>query len=102
GRVEAEAMEVSDEDLLTALSEAAAGPGGQEPDEKAVAKTLEHAKETGRDELLREDMAMRKAVDLLVERADPIPAEQAEARDKLWTPEKDAEKGDKEIWTPDS
>ncbi|MEA2346271.1 MAG: trigger factor [Thermoleophilaceae bacterium] len=100
--VEAEAIEVSDEDLLTALREAAAGPGGEEPDEKAVAKTLEHAKETGRDELLREDMAMRRAVDLLVERADPIPAEQAEARDKLWTPEKDAEKGDKEIWTPDS
>jgi trigger factor len=100
--VEAEAIEVSDEDLLTALREAAAGPGGEEPDEKAVAKTLEHAKETGRDELLREDMAMRRAVDLLVERADPIPTEQAEARDKLWTPEKDAEKGDKEIWTPDS
>ena len=34
---------------------------------------------------------MRKAVDLLVESAKPITVEQAEARDKLWTPEKEAE-----------
>ena len=34
---------------------------------------------------------MRKAVDLIVEHAKPIPAEQAEAREKLWTPEKEAE-----------
>lgn len=99
--VVAEGIEITDEDLLAALLEAAAGPGGQEPDPKAVAKTLEQAKATGRDELLREDMAMRRAVDLLTERADPIPAEQAEARDKLWTPEKEKEEGGKKLWTPD-
>ena len=33
---------------------------------------------------------MRKAVDLLAEHAKPIPIEQQEARDKLWTPEKEA------------
>ena len=32
---------------------------------------------------------MRKAVDLLVEHAKPIPIEQAEAREELWTPEKE-------------
>ena len=34
---------------------------------------------------------MRKAVDLIVERAKPIAAETAEAREKLWTPEKEAD-----------
>ena len=36
---------------------------------------------------------MRKAVDLIVEPAKPIPIEQAEAREKLWTPEKEQERG---------
>ena len=75
-------------------------PAAQEPDEKAVKKTLERAREAGRDDLLREDIAMRRAVDILTEAAEPISVEKAEAREKLWTPEKDAE-GSKEIWTPD-
>ena len=46
---------------------------------------------------------MRKAVDLLVESAKPIPVEQAEARDKLWTPDKEKEEGGTaQIWTPGS
>ena len=56
----------------------------------------------GRDEALREDIAMRKAVDLMVENAKPIAAEQAEARDKLWTPEKEAAESPKKLWTPGS
>jgi hypothetical protein len=44
---------------------------------------------------------MRKAVDLMVESANPITVDQAKARDKLWTPEKDEkESAEKEIWTP--
>jgi hypothetical protein len=45
---------------------------------------------------------MRKAVDLLVESAKPIPVDQAKARDKLWTPGKEAEEKPSEIWTPGS
>ena len=33
---------------------------------------------------------MRKAVDLVVEHAKPIPLDTAAAREKLWTPEKEA------------
>ena len=46
---------------------------------------------------------MRKAVDLVVEHAKPIPVEQAAAREELWTPEKE-ESGARsgEIWTPGS
>jgi hypothetical protein len=45
---------------------------------------------------------MRKALDLLVDSAKPIPVEQAQARDKLWTPEKEAEEKPSQIWTPGS
>ena len=42
-------------------------------------------------------------MDLVVESAKPIPVEQAAAREKLWTPEKEGdEKGSGEIWTPGS
>ena len=67
-------------------------------------KALDRAKAEGRDEALREDIAMRKAVDLLVESAKPIPVEQAAAREKLWTPDKEGkeESGSQQIWTPGS
>ena len=39
---------------------------------------------------------------LIVERAKPIPMDTAEAREKLWTPEKEAEAKSGEIWTPGS
>ncbi len=101
--VEAEGIEVSDDELLDALRQASAQPGEKEPSEKALRRSLEKAKKRGSDEALREDIAMRKAVDLLVERAKPIPVEQAKARDELWTPEKDAKaEGSGELWTPGS
>jgi trigger factor len=99
--VDAEGIEVSDEELLDSLRLATQGPGRPETSEKKLQKSLERAKKEGRDEPLREDIAMRKAVDLLVESANPITVEQAKARDKLWTPEKDEkESAEKELWTP--
>jgi trigger factor len=101
--VEAEGIEVSDEELLDSLRQATQGRGGQPASEKQLQKSLQRAKGEGRDEPLREDIAMRKAVDLLVESAKPITVEQAKARDKLWTPEKeDASEGEKQLWTPGS
>jgi trigger factor len=99
--VEAEGIEVTDDELLDSLRQVVAA-GGREPDEETVTKTLERIKEEGRDGALREDVAMRKAVDALVEHAKPIPAEQAEARDKLWTPEKEQQEKPAQIWTPGS
>jgi trigger factor len=100
--VEAEAVEVSDDELIDALRTAATGEDGSQPTDEDLPKTLERAREQGRDELLREDIAMRKAVDLLAEHAKPIPIEQAEARDKLWTPEKEAAEKKSKLWTPGS
>jgi trigger factor len=95
--VKAEGIEVSDEEVSQALREAA----GPDATEKQLKRAMKRARRQGADEALREDIAMRKAVDLLVEHAKPIPAEQAAAREKLWTPEKE-ERGPAEIWTPGS
>ena len=50
---------------------------------------------------MREDVRLRLALDRAVEIATPISLEQAEAREKLWTPEKDeSEKPKPQLWTP--
>src|SRR3954470_6088168 len=95
--VEAEGIEVSDDELLDSLRQTAGGAS-----EKEITKAFDRMKQQGRDDLLREDIAMRKAVDLLVEKAKPISVEQAKARDKLWTPEKDKEEAPQQLWTPGS
>ena len=97
---DAEAIEVSDEDLIAAL-----GPGEGDDDPQ---KLLARLRESGRDQLLLEDVRLRKAADVIVEAATPIPLEQAEARDAIWTPEKgdkDEAEGKEEpskLWTPGS
>ena len=100
--VEAEGIEVSDDELLDALRAAAASSGGAEPGEKKLQRSLERLREDGRDDVLREDIAMRKVVDLLVDSAKPISVEQAKAREELWTPEKDEPDEAKQLWTPGS
>jgi trigger factor len=102
--VEQEGIEVDDDEILDALREASAPrAGGEQPSEKSLQRSLKRAKSQGTYEALREDIAMRKAVDLAVENAKAIPVEQAKARDKLWTPEKDrGEEPTGQIWTPGS
>ncbi|MFL5887282.1 MAG: trigger factor [Thermoleophilaceae bacterium] len=96
--VDSEGIEVSDDELLESLGQSAGGAS-----EKEIKKAFERMRQQGRDELLREDIAMRKAVDLMVDAAKPISVEQAKARDKLWTPEKqETEEGSGQIWTPGS
>jgi trigger factor len=97
--VAAEGIEVTDDEVNEALR-AAAPPDASE---KQLKRALKRARSQGAEEALREDIAMRKAVDLIVENAKPIPSEQAAARDALWTPEKDeAGAGSGQIWTPGS
>jgi trigger factor len=97
--VHAEGIEVSDDEVNEALR-AAAPPDASE---KQLKRALKRARSQGADDALREDIAMRKAVDLVVEHAKAIPLEQAAAREALWTPEKE-ESGARsgEIWTPGS
>jgi trigger factor len=81
--VEAEGIEVSDEEIEQALRASAPPDAG----EKQLKRAMKRARSQGADEALREDIAMRKAVDLVVENAKPIEAERAAAREKLWTPD---------------
>ena len=51
--------------------------------------------------MIGEDIRFRKAIDVVAEAAKPIPLEQAEAREKIWTPEKEREAAGS-LWTPGS
>jgi trigger factor len=100
--VEDEGIEVSDDEVADALRSAAKSEGGQEPTDKQLQRSLKRLKSQGTDEALREDIAMRKAVDLIVENAKAIPVDQAKAREKLWTPDKEEKEAAAagQIWTP--
>jgi trigger factor len=100
--VEAEEIAVSDDELLDSLRQATAAGGATPPSDKELSKALDRVRSQGRDDALREDIAMRRAVDLLVENAKPIPIGQAQARDKLWTPDKKDKGRSEQIWTPGS
>jgi trigger factor len=92
---EAEAIEVSEEEMVEALAHSA------EHERTTPEKLLARLRENGRDAMVREDIEVRKAIDVVADSAKSIPLEQAEAREKIWTPEKEEEeKG--ELWTPDS
>jgi trigger factor len=91
--IEAENIEVTEEEMLEALRPAAEQEGS-EP--QAV---LDRVRSRGRDAVLREDLQLRKALDAIAESAKPIPLEAAEAREKLWTPDKEHE-GKGALWTP--
>jgi trigger factor len=91
---EAEGIEVSEEEMVEALEHSA------EHERTSPEKLLERLRKSGRDAMVREDLRARKAIELVADSAKPIPKEQAEAREKIWTPEKEKEKAG-ELWTPD-
>jgi trigger factor len=94
---DAEGLEASEEEMLAALAHTA------EHERTTPEKLLGRLRDSGRDAMVREDIVVRKAIDLLAESAKPIPLGQAEARERIWTPEK--EKGEEkpdELWTPES
>jgi trigger factor len=93
--VEAEGLDATEEELLEALAHPA------EHERTTPEKLLKRLRDSGRDEMVGEDIRFRKAIDLVAESATPIPLEQAEAREKLWTPEKEREAAGS-LWTPGS
>ena len=56
----------------------------------------------GQQEALREDLRLRAALDRLAADVKPISVELAEAREKLWTPDKEKAAAEKKLWTPGS
>jgi trigger factor len=98
--VAAEDIQPTDDELVEALRPAA------ERDGSDPAELVDKLRKSGRLDSLREDVAARQAVDLLVRDATPISVEQAKARQKLWTPGKDEAEGEaapaSALWTPGS
>ena len=93
--VDAEGIEATEEELLEALAHPA------EHERTTPEKLLARLREKGRDAMIGEDIRFRKAIDIVAEGAKPIPLEQAEAREKIWTPEKEREAAGS-LWTPGS
>lgn len=91
----AEEIEISEEELLEALEHSA------EHERTTPQKLLERLRENGRDAMVAEDLRARKAIELVADSAKPVPLEQAEARERIWTPEKEREKAG-DLWTPES
>ncbi len=117
--IAAEGIEPTDEELVEALRPAS------ERDGSDPAELVARLRETGAQaqggargrrasagrraartlRSLREEVATRKALELLVAEAKPITVEQARARQKLWTPGREEGEGSAvagQIWTPGS
>jgi trigger factor len=97
--VAAEAISPTEQEVLEAISPTAEREG-VEPQ-----VLLSDLRDSGRLEEVREDLAARKAVELIAAKAKAIPVAQAQAREELWTPEKDKDEQDAaaqpgRLWTP--
>ena len=90
-------IEVPDDEIEALVREQAEAIG-EDADE-----TLRAAlRETGRFETLREDLRLRNALDRVAAEVKRIPRELAEAREAIWTPEKEKPQTDTKLWTPGS
>lgn len=90
-------IEVSDDDVRAYLREQAEATGEEDVD-GLIADVWAH----GQQESIREDLRLRAALDRLVTDITPISPELAEAREKLWTPDKEKPVGETKVWTPGS
>jgi len=64
--------------------------------------SLDRLRESGRFETLREDMRLRNALDRIVSEVKRIPRELADAREAIWTPDKEKPQAETKLWTPGS
>jgi trigger factor len=88
-------LEVSDAELEELVREQAEAVGDD------ADQTLAALRESGRIETLREDIRLRNALDRVAAEVKRIPLAQAEARDAIWTPDKENPPGETKLWTPD-
>jgi trigger factor len=101
--VEAEQIVPTEQELLEVVAPVAEREG-VEPQ-----KLLADLTKSGRIEDVSEELAARQAVELIAAEASSIPIEQAQAREKLWTPESEeqqqgageGESAKARLWTPD-
>jgi FKBP-type peptidyl-prolyl cis-trans isomerase (trigger factor) len=87
-------IEVSDDEVKDLVREQADAAGENADD------VIEDLWQHGRQEDLREDLRLRAALDRVAAEVKPIPLEQAQARDAIWTPDKETEPTETKLWTP--
>jgi trigger factor len=89
-------IEVSDdevEDLIREQAEVADQPADE---------VVTQIREGGRFETLRADLRLKEALDRIVAEVKRISPDLAQARDKLWTPDKETAPTETKLWTPAS
>jgi trigger factor len=87
-------IEVTDEEVESLVREQAGALGDD------VEDSLAALRESGRFETLREDLRLRNALDRVAAEVKPIPKAQAEAREAIWTPDKEKPPTETKLWTP--
>jgi trigger factor len=98
--VAAEGIEVTDE-MIEAWVREQAAEAGEDVDASVEGLLGDPATLTA----LRQDLSAQKALDIVVENAKAITSDQADAKQKLWTPEKETAQASAKstpIWTPGS
>jgi trigger factor len=89
-------LEVSDEEIEELIREQAELQG-DDADE-----AIKQVFGDGRQEALRGDLRLRKALDRVAAEAKRVPVEVARAREEIWTPDKETPKTETKLWTPGS
>src|SRR5439155_22806413 len=82
-------IEIAENRLASVLRE----QGGSE-------ETIEQVLASPQRESIRDDLRLRNALDRVAQDVKRIPVELANAREKLWTPEKEKSARDTKLWTP--
>ena len=85
-------IEVADDDVDAAIRERF-----EEPD-----RVIEQLRAGGAYEHERESIRMARALDRVASEVKRIPMEQAQAREAIWTPDKEKPKTETKLWTPGS
>jgi trigger factor len=86
---------VSDDELREFIRGEAEAAGDDDPE-----AFVQQVWESGSREALRADLRLRRALDRVVADVQRIPVGLAEAREKLWTPEKEKTEPVAKLWTP--
>src|SRR5438552_11540783 len=89
-------IEVPDEEVEELVREQTDAAG------EDAAEILTQLRETGRLETLRTDLRLKKALDRIAAEVQRIAPDLAQARDKLWTPDKETAPTETKLWTPAS
>jgi trigger factor len=89
-------VEVADEEVDSLIREQSEELGEDSEE------MLRQVQEAGRYESIRADLVLRKTLDRIAADVKRIPVDLAEAREKLWTPEKEKPETVAKLWTPGS